>query len=77
MNDSNAKVLLEKDIYPDGANHPTTHIEYLCPCKKGKIVYENVRGFNDYFAIIECPKCAKNYDVVYGCGHIWELVKKD
>ena len=76
MNDTTAKVLLEEDRYPDGANSPTQHIEYLCPCKKGKIVYENVRGFHDSYAFFECKRCEKKYEIVMGCGYIWELEEK-
>lgn len=76
MNDRNAKVLLDEDRYPDGANSPTRHIEYRCPCGKGKIIDERVVGFHDYYAWIECKNCEKRYEIVTGCGYIWELVKK-
>ena len=76
MNDQNAKILLDEDRYPDGANSPTEHIEYACPCGKGKIIDERVVGFGDYYSWIECKACAKKYELVTGCGYIWELVKK-
>ncbi len=76
VNDSTAKKLLSKDICPDGANTVTEHIEYACPCGKGKVIYENVRGFHDNYAWIECEECSKLYRIEYGKGHLWELVKK-
>ena len=76
MNDRTAKVILDKDLYPNGANSPTRHIEYFCPCGKGKIIDERVIGFHDYYAYIDCPKCAKKYEIQTGCGYIWQLIKK-
>lgn len=77
MNDRNAKILLEEDRYPDGANSPTRHIEYACPCGKGKIIDERVIGFGDYYAWFECKKCEKKYELKTGCGYIWEVEEKD
>ena len=76
MNDRNAKVLLREDRYPKGANHPTLHIEYACPCGKGRIIDERVVGFGDYSVWFECKKCEKKYDFITGCGYIWELEEK-
>jgi hypothetical protein len=76
MNEKNAKVLLDEDRYPDGANCPTRHIEYECPCGKGKIMHERVVGFGDYYTWIECKRCEKKYEIVTGCGYIWELDEK-
>ena len=76
MNDSTARILLEEDRYPNGANSPTRHIEYACPCGKGRIIDERVIGFGDYTARLECANCQKDYRIVTGCGHIWELRKK-
>lgn len=76
MNDKTAKVIREIDIYPDGANYPTHRTEYLCPCQKGKVIYERVAGFNDDYAYIECEECKKLYDVILCRGHSWELVEK-
>ena len=76
INETTAKKLSEVDLYLDGANSPTRHIEYECPCGKGKIIDERVVGFGDYYAYIECKRCRKKYDVETGTGHIWELVKK-
>lgn len=73
LNDQNAKVLKKVDLYPDGANSPTTHIEYECPCGEGRIIEERVVGFGDYYAFIKCRKCKKKYEVITGCGHLWEL----
>ncbi len=73
MNDSDAIVLLDEDRYPDGANHPTRRIEYRCPCGKGRIIEERVEGFGDYISWIACRKCKKKYEIITGCGHIWEL----
>lgn len=76
MNDKTAKLLAEKEIYSKGANVPTIHKEYACPCGEGKIIEERVPGFGDWYAFIECPACEKQYDLLQGCGHIWELKKK-
>ncbi len=76
MNDKTAKVLVDKDLYPNGANSPTRHIEYECPCGKGKVIEERVVGFGDYYAWIECKNCKSKYEVKTGCGHYWELVEK-
>ena len=76
LNDKNAKVILKEDRYPEGANSPTRHIEYECPCGRGKIIDERVLGFADYHAYIDCPDCEKKYEINCGCGHIWELEEK-
>ena len=76
MNDKTATLLLEEERYPGGANTPTIHKEYLCPCGQGKIVEERVPGFGDWFATIECPQCRAKYYVLEGCGHIWELKER-
>ena len=75
-NDSNAIKVKESDVYPNGANSPTEVSVYKCPCKKGFIVYENVRGFDDSYAYFKCKDCEKKYDFKYGCGHFWELEEK-
>ncbi len=76
MNDTNAIVLLDEDRYPNGANSPTRHIEYRCPCGKGKVIEERVVGFGDYIAWLACRRCNKKYEVVTGCGYFWELEEK-
>lgn len=76
LNDTNAKVICKKEIYPNGANCPTLRIEYTCPCGKGKIINERILGFGENYAWIECEDCEKLYAVKTGCGHYWELVKK-
>ena len=73
MNDSTAKLLIEENIFPNGGNCPTIHKEYLCPCGQGKIIEERVSGFHDLTVTIDCPSCQSKYDLVTGCGHIWEL----
>lgn len=73
LNDKTAKIIFEEDRYPKGANSPTRHIEYKCPCGRGKIIDERVLGFADYYAYIDCPDCKKKYKINYGCGYIWEL----
>ena len=75
-NDTNAIKIQKEDRYPDGANSPTEHIEYKCPCGKGKIFYENVRGFHDSYAWMKCKVCEKKYEIKMGCGHFWELEEK-
>ena len=77
LNDRNAVVLLDEQRYPNGANSPTRHIEYTCPCGKGKIIDERVVGFGDYYAYIDCKRCNKKYEVVTGQGYIWELEEKE
>ncbi|MBO4983940.1 MAG: hypothetical protein J6D23_07755 [Clostridia bacterium] len=76
MNDRTAKRIIKEDRYPYDANSPTQHSEYVCPCGKGKIVYEHVVGFGDFSAWIECKKCDKKYEIVMGCGYLWELREK-
>ena len=70
LNDSNAEKLVST---VDGC---TYHIEYKCPCGKGRIVEERVVGFGDYWAELRCKTCRKKYEIVTGCGHFWELVEK-
>ncbi len=76
MNDSTAKIIKQYQEYQDGANVPTTVTEYECPCGKGKVVYEKVAGFGDTYAYIACEECKKQYNIVTGCGHLWQLEKK-
>ena len=59
FNDIDAIPMVDKEIYPDGANCPTRHLEYRCPCGKGKIIEERVVGFGDYYAWIKCRACEK------------------
>lgn len=73
MNNETANLLFEEERYPNGANVPTIHKEYSCPCGTGKIVEERVPGFNEWYVRLECPNCKEKYRVVEGCGHIWEL----
>ena len=76
MNDKTAKVILDEERYPSEANCPTRHIEYECPCGKGKVVEERVVGFGDYWAKLKCKTCQKKYEIVTGCGYIWKLEEK-
>lgn len=76
MNNDTAKLLLDEKRYPNGANSPTIHKEYACPCGQGKVIEERVPGFGDWFARIECKACNDKYYVVEGNGHIWELKEK-
>ena len=69
-NDENAELLV------DTFEGCTRHIEYKCPCGKGRIVEERVMGFGDYWAMIKCRRCKKKYEIKTGCGHIWELEEK-
>lgn len=45
MNDTTAKLLLEEEKYENGANCPTVHKEYACPCGQGTIVEARVPAF--------------------------------
>ena len=76
LNDRNAKLLLKEERYPNGANFPTTHLEYKCPCGKGKIIDERIYGFGEYYSWIQCKKCSKIYELEHGKGYIWEVVEK-
>lgn len=76
LNENTATLILFEERYPKGANAPTQHYEYKCPCGKGKIIYENVPGFDDDYAIMKCRKCKKLYDFRYGYDSRWELEEK-
>ena len=76
MNDTNAEKILEEEHYPNGASCPTIRVEYICPCRCGKIIYEQVVGFDDRYIFIDCPECNKKYKILTGNGHIWKLVEK-
>jgi hypothetical protein len=76
LNDQNAEILIDEERYTDGTNSPTRHTEYACPCGKGKIVYESVVGFSDFYAFFECDKCEKKYKLVTAQEHLWEIKKK-
>jgi len=41
--------------------------EYECPCGKGKIIatFENLPGYRDSYASLECNECSKIYRVDY------------
>lgn len=71
--EGNAELISVKEKYPRGANHPTTHMKYVCPCGKGTVEFVRVAGFDDSYLEIHCRKCRKRYEVTYGCGHWWEL----
>lgn len=38
MNDRDAKIIVDENIYLDDVISPTRHIEYACSCGKGKII---------------------------------------
>lgn len=76
LNDKTAKLLSEEKFYPERANWPTIRKIYLCPCGEGRIVEDRVPGFGDWFAFIDCKVCSERFDVLEGCGHIWELIEK-
>lgn len=76
MNNRTAKLLIQKELYPNGANSPTLYYEYECPCKKGKIIEENVIGFHDYYAFIKCKNCQTKYSIITGQGYRWKLEEK-
>ena len=76
MNENTATLLLFEERYPKGANTPTEHREYACPCGKGRVIHERVPGFGDNDAWLECAVCEASYKVVTGCGHLWELKRK-
>ena len=73
MNDRTAKLLVKAERFPNGANSPTIHKEYSCPCGQGKIIEEYIPGFDDRTVKIDCALCASKYSVVQGCGSIWAL----
>ena len=76
MNNENAVLLLSEERYPNGANCPTIHKEYLCPCGRGKIIEERVPGFDDWYARLDCITCQEKYMLIEWQGHIWELKEK-
>ncbi len=76
FNDRTATLILEEERYPNGANSPTMHYEYACPCGCGRVIDERVVGFGDYIAYLDCPTCSAKYKVRTGCGHIWELIER-
>lgn len=77
-----AKIIKREKIYPEGkqvsgvSRVPTVRTEYECPCGKGKIISEQVSGFGEYEAYMECEECDKKYYVLTGCGNLWELRKR-
>ena len=76
MNNKNAVLLVEEERYPNGANSPTIHKEYRCPCGCGKIIEERVPGFDDWYAWIDCTACKEKYTLIGGQGYIWEVKEK-
>ena len=72
------KMISSKVKYPKGANSPTIITKYKCLCGWGKIVEEDVRGFNDHFVTIKCFRCRRKYhpfvDII---GDEWRFYKKD
>ena len=76
MNSDNAVLLVCEERFPRGANSPTVHREYRCPCGCGKVVEESVPGFGEITVWIECAACKNKYSILKGHGHIWELTKK-
>ena len=71
------KLISKTMIYPKGANCPTEHYEYECACGKGKIIEENVPGFDDHYTWIACEECKKNYVLVEGRGSIWDIYPRE
>lgn len=75
---SKTKMLKSKGTYPNGANSPTTITNYEFFCGKGKIVEENVRGFNYHFAEIRCKVCNKKYlESLDFSGDDWIVYEKE
>lgn len=71
------KLLKVEEKYPKGANSPTIHKEYVCFCGKGKIIEEDVIGFNDHFIDIKCRHCLKEYhDFIDIYINDWMVYKK-
>ena len=75
-NDSNAIKLKNTNAYPNGANSATEVSVYKCPCKKGRIVYENVRGFGDRYATFNA-KLAKVSTILSTGEVIFGSLKKN
>ena len=72
------KMLSRKDKYPKGANYPTVITKYKCFCGRGRIIEEDVRGFNDHFITIKCRRCLKKYQSFIDiCGNKWKVYEKD
>ena len=58
---SSLERMRQEDVFPYGANSPTTVTVYKCPCGQGRIVDTNVVGFNDSCITLECKNCEKKY----------------
>lgn len=80
--DENATVLKREEVSPNIAPRPgvslapTVRTVYACPCGAGTITDARVPGFCDHWATIDCPICRDRYDILTGCGHMWELRPK-
>ena len=72
------RVLSSKNYYPKGANSPTVITKYKCLCGWGKIIEENVIGFDDHFINIKCRRCLKKYHpFVDILGNEWVVYEKE
>lgn len=76
------KLINESEEYSQGfgaGDGTIERSEYECPCGKGKIieVNDNIPGFRDRDAFIQCTECSKKYDLDFSKGvGAWELVEK-
>lgn len=75
-------------VYSNQEYHPgygagdgdTEKYEYLCPCGKGRVIeeHDNIPGFNEHDAWLQCPECSKIYRLDTAGGvRGWQLVEFD
>ena len=72
------KLLSQREKYPKGANSPTIVTKYKCLCGLGRIIEENVIGFNDHFITIRCIRCLRKYQpFIDQIGDEWIVYEKE
>lgn len=73
-------------VYSNQEYHPgygagdgdTERYEYLCPCGNGRVIeeHDNIPGFREHDAWLQCPKCSKKYRLdISGGVRGWQLVE--
>lgn len=73
-------------VYSNQEYHPsygagdgdTERYEYLCPCGNGRGIeeHDNIPGFREHDAWLQCPECSKKYRLdISGCVRGWQLVE--
>lgn len=73
-------------VYSNQEYHPgygagdgdTERYEYLCPCGNGRVIeeHDNIPGFREHDAWLQCPECSKKYRLDTSGGvRGWQLVE--